>query len=101
MVTHCVIPTSVTVACCTVTPFSYLLGRNFLTQVPTLSQGEWCHVHLERVSLSAPHMNTGELGHVSLCGLLWHSSVYHANVFSCSCEQKRRTLSIKAIVERF
>ena len=96
MVTHGVMPTSVAVVYCAATALSYLLGRNFLTQVPTLSQAEWCHAPLERVSLSAPRVDDRELGPVSLCGLLQHSSA-----LSHSCEQKRRTLSIKAIVEQF
>ncbi|CAN0562932.1 unnamed protein product [Rangifer tarandus platyrhynchus] len=65
------------------------------TGTHALSQEEWCHVHLERVSCSEPHMNSGEL-----CGLLWHSSAHHANVFCYSYEQKRRTLSVKAFVEQ-
>lgn len=77
-------------------PFFLSLGQEFPeTGTHALSQEEWRHVHLGRVSRSAPHMNSGEL-----CGLLWHSSAHHANVFCYSCEQKRRTLSVKAIVEQ-
>lgn len=96
MVTHCVMPTSVTVVYRVAPALSYLLGKNFLTQVPTLSQGERCHAPLERVSLSAPRVDNRVLGPASLCGLLRHSSA-----LSYSCEQKRRSLSIKAIVEQF
>ena len=46
MATYCVAPTSCTAEHCTVTPFAYLLGRPFLTEVNTLCLKNWGHVHL-------------------------------------------------------